>query len=82
MKTTIDKLSRELKKKFGRRKFPRCNRWNKNTAEGWSVIGHCGITRAIKKAGLPISNFWSGSNPTPSSQAPTEIVIYAYKLAF
>ena len=41
---------------------------------GWSVVGNGAITQAIKAAGLPTDCFWSGSAPTPSTQAPTKIV--------
>ena len=81
---TITTLATQLSTEFGddQDKFPRCTRRNRVPAEGWSICGHSGITRAIAKAYLPLANFWSGSLPTPSSQAPSQIVKRARELAY
>ena len=79
---TIKKLSDELKKEFSNRQFSSCFRRNGKPSEGWAVCGQSGITRAIKLAGLPYNQFWSGSNPTPSTQAPAEIVRRAYEIGY
>jgi len=52
---------------------------NKRPGTGWAIVGHSGFTVAIQTAGLPVDNFWGGSNPTPSTQSPKEIVDYCYK---
>ena len=78
----IEKLSGELKKIFIGKKFSSCNRRNKKPADGWTTCGQSGITRAIKLAGLPWNQFWSGSNPTPSTQAPEEIIKMAYEIGY
>jgi hypothetical protein len=56
---------------------PDCH--NKRPGTGWSVVGNGAYSRAIRLAGLPISNFWSDKAPTPSSQSPSEIVSFCYK---
>lgn len=79
---SVKKLAGELKKEFAGESFTRCTCRNKHTAEGWSKCGKAGVTNAIKLAGLPWDSFWSGSAPTPSTQAPEEIVRRAYELAY
>jgi len=74
MKVRIIELAEILERKFKGKTFPGCDCRNGHPATGWEVIGHPGLTRAIKLSGLPYNNFWSGSNPTPSTQAPREIV--------
>jgi len=74
MKTTVNQLAKTLQSEFAGRTFPACTRRNGKPSDGWSVIGHTGLTRAIKAAGLPWDKFWSGSLPTPSTQTPAEIV--------
>ena len=71
----VEKLEAEFKGKS----WPGVDCRNKRPATGWAVVGHSGYTRAIIAAGLPITDYWSGSNPTPSSQAPKEIVDFCYK---
>ncbi|MBW1728993.1 MAG: hypothetical protein JRJ62_15805 [Deltaproteobacteria bacterium] len=69
-----------LRQIFAGDQFPPCRRRNGKPSDGWSVVGHPGITRAIKMAGLPWEKFWSGKNPTPSTQAPTLVVMTAREL--
>ncbi len=52
--------------------YPPCNRRNGKPADGW-VKGCYILSRAIKNTGLPYNNYWSGSNPTPSTQYPRAI---------
>jgi len=82
MKTTINDLAAVLKEKFSGKTFDPCTRRNKIPSKGWCVVGYAAITKAIKQAGLPYNQFWSGSNPTPSTQAPIEIVVFAQSLCF
>ncbi len=79
---TIKKLAEELKKEFNEKKFAPCNRRNGRPADGWEICGYSGITLAIKMAGLRWNHYWSGSAPTPSTQAPAEIVKRAYEIAY
>lgn len=80
MRVSIKELATILQQQFhGRQTWGGVNSRNKRPAKGWTVIGHCGLTRAIKLAGLPTAKYWSGSNPTPSTQAPAVIVEEAYK---
>ncbi len=44
---------------------------------GWCIVGHPGLTMAIRRAKLPLQDYWSGRAPTPSSQAPATLVEYA-----
>ena len=74
---TVAELAQRLNRHFKGKRFPPCNRRNGKPADGWSIVGHSGITRAIMQAGLPYNAYWSGSNPTPSTQAPSVIVAYA-----
>lgn len=37
---------------------------------GWGVPGNTKWTRAMKAAKCPTAFFWSGKNPTPSTQMP------------
>ncbi len=46
---------------------------NKTTHGGWVVAGVAGITRVVKLSGCPWDYYWSGSNPTPSTQIPKVI---------
>ena len=46
---------------------------NKSPNGGWVVPGISRYTQAIKKSRLPYDKFWSGSNPTPSTQYPKAI---------
>lgn len=78
----INKLAEVLEKEFKGQKFNSCTRRNGRPSDGWSICGMPGITRAIIQAGLPYNQFWSGSNPTPSTQAPIEIVKRARELAY
>jgi len=77
MKMKITELAKILEEEFKNKSFPNCDCRNKRPGTGWAVVGHAGITLAIKEAGLPYNNYWSGSNPTPSTQAPKEIVDFA-----
>lgn len=78
----IETLARRLRMVFeGRGGWALPNRYNKRPADGYATVGYGWITRAIKEAGLPVYRYWSGSNPTPSSQAPTEVVRTALTLA-
>lgn len=43
---------------------------NRRPHGGWVVPGKAAWTRAIKNAGIPHDDFWSGSLPTPSTQYP------------
>ena len=43
---------------------------NRRPHGGWGVPGNAKWTRAMKAAGCPIDNFWSGHAPTPSTQMP------------
>jgi len=81
MKMTIDQLSEKLSEKFAGRKWDAVTRRNGTPSDGWAIVGHPGITRAIKDAGLPWARFWSGKAPTPSTQAPEEIIKYAKGIA-
>ena len=81
MKLTINQLSIDLKTKFAGKIYPKPDCYNGHPGNGYSIVGHAGITKAIIQSGLPVYNFWSGKNPTPSSQAPSEIVDYARKIA-
>ncbi len=81
MKITTKELSEKLKKEFTGKTFPAPNRFNKRPAIGYTIVGHCAITNAIKLAQLPVYNYWAGQAPTPSSQAPIDIVVYARKIA-
>lgn len=67
-----------LKSKFNNKSYPDPDCRNKRPATGWDVVGNAGFTRAIRAAGLPNTNYWSGSAPTPSTQAPKEIVDYCW----
>jgi len=82
MKKTIIKLAEILENEFKNEYFPNADCRNKRPGTEWVVVGHSGITRAIKIAGLQWNSYWSGSNPTPSTQAPKKIVNRAYELAF
>lgn len=46
---------------------------NRNTHGGWIVPGIAAYTQAVKKADMPWDRFWSGSNPTPSTQYPQAV---------
>jgi hypothetical protein len=81
MKITTKELSEKLQKEFAGKTFIKPDCYNKRPAIGYAIVGHSGITNAIKLSGLPIYNYWSGSAPTPSSQAPIGIVVYARKIA-
>ena len=50
----------------------RCSR-NRRPNGGWGVPGNSKWTRAMRLAGCPTNDFWSGMAPTPSTQ---------YSLAF
>jgi hypothetical protein len=82
MKLTIKALAVELKTKFQGQSFPACTRHNGRPSDGWSIVGEGAITQAIRLAGLPNHDFWSGMAPTPSTQAPSEIVNYAWVKAY
>jgi hypothetical protein len=47
---------------------------------GWVVPGISAWTKAVKAAKLPWNHFWSGSNPTPSTQYPKAIYDFLTKL--
>ena len=79
MKATIKSIAEDLKKEFIGKVFTPCTRRNGKPSIGWMIIGHPGLTRAIKQSGLPYNQFWSGSNPTPSTQSPDEIVMFSRK---
>ena len=78
MKITITELAKILEKEFKGENFQACDCRNKRPGTGWAIVGHPGITRAIKEAGLPYNSYWSGSNPTPSTQAPQDVVVFAH----
>lgn len=46
---------------------------NRRTHGGWIVPGVAAYTQAVKKANMPWDYFWSGSNPTPSTQYPQAV---------
>lgn len=80
MKNKTKMIAEFLGQIFAGDQFPPCRRRNGRPSQGWSVVGHPGITRAIKMAGLPWDQFWSGKNPTPSTQVPTLVVMTAREL--
>ena len=75
---TIKQLTNALQKEFGNKKFASTvpNRRNKRVADGWACPGNGKWTRAVKAAGLPWDKYWSGANPTPSTQYPQETPIF------
>lgn len=79
-KYRTDYLVSLLKTYFCKTTFTKPNRFNRRPAEGWVCPGNAQWSRAVRDAGLPIANFWSGSNPTPSSQYPVEIRDFLEKL--
>ncbi len=79
MKTTIKQLAQILAEEFKNKKFAPCTRRNGKPAPGWTTTGSGAMTQAVKLAGLPYNQFWSGSNPTPSTQVPIEIFNFASK---
>jgi len=79
MKAKTVEISKKIEKLFKNNDYPAVDCRNKRPATGWAVVGNCQFTNAIRMAGLPNDNFWSGSAPTPSTQAPSEIVAYCYK---
>lgn len=79
---SIKKLASILQDEFAGKTFSSCTRRNGKPSYGWTICRKAGITRAIRMAGLPYNQYWSGSNPTPSTQAPTEIVNKAWDIAY
>jgi hypothetical protein len=80
MSLTTDRAA-ELVREFGGRtrwEGPDCS--NRRPGRGWAVVGHAGFTLAIKAAGIPTYRFWSGANPTPSTQAPGEVVRFCWRV--
>ena len=74
---TIKQLTRALQKEFAGKKLPTVpNRRNKRVAQGWACPGNAKWTRAVKAAGLSWDKYWSGANPTPSTQYPQETPIF------
>lgn len=43
---------------------------------GWGVPGNTKWTRAMKAAKCPTAPFWSGKNPTPSTQMPRAFITF------
>ena len=80
MKMTISELAKILEKEFKGKNFTNCDCRSRHPGTGWEIIGCAGYTRAIKAAGLPIADYWSGFLPTPSSQSPKEIVQFCYRV--
>jgi hypothetical protein len=78
METLTEWRVKKLRKKFAGKDWDGPDCYNKRPGTGWAIVGHAGYSRAIAMAGLPLANYWSGSNPTPSSQAPKEIVRFCY----
>jgi len=79
-KNQTEFIATKLKEIFSKNGFDPCLRRNGHPSPGWNVVGDAGLTRAIKLSGLPWDRFWSGKNPTPSTQAPIPIIIHATRL--
>jgi hypothetical protein len=43
---------------------------NAKFIEGWKNLGNGTITKSVNMTSLPTLNYWSGSNPTPSTAIP------------
>jgi hypothetical protein len=43
---------------------------NRTHNSGWTVPGNGAWSQAVRRAGLKYDSYWSGSNPTPSTQYP------------
>lgn len=80
-KKTKTEILRDFLLTLPKEGYPPCNRRNGRPADGWTH-GYPLITRAIKGTGLPYDNYWSGSNPTPATQYPIEIVDAARAAGF
>ena len=68
-KEKIEKRQLEIESGLSERERNRYCR-NGGTHGGWTVPGNAAWTKAIKMAGLKTDSYWSGSNPTPSTQCP------------
>jgi hypothetical protein len=73
MKATVKEMAEAIRSNFAGQKFSPCTRRNGTPSPGWTTTGRAGFTIAVKNAGLPWNQFWSGMNPTPSTQVPIEI---------
>ena len=65
----IEKRQREIESGLPEKERNRFCR-NGGTHGGWTVPGRAAWTQAVKMAGLKTDSYWSGSNPTPSTQYP------------
>jgi hypothetical protein len=76
MSLTTKQITESLKTRFAATKFSGCTRRNRRPAPGWTVPGNAKWTKAVKAAGVPWDHFWSGIDPTPSTQYPQDVADY------
>lgn len=55
---------------------------NRTCNTGWANTGNAAWTQAVIRSGLPHQDYWSGSNPTPSTQYPLAIAEFLEVFCF
>jgi hypothetical protein len=77
MLLSTKQIAEALSTKFSGQNFTAPDRYNRRPGTGFCVPGKAKWTRAIGMSGIGCAfKFWSGSNPTPSTQYPIEVKMY------